>query len=85
MKHNTGPSAVRQHADREGLTAGISAIVRAFGKDAIKDIEIHSEGEVSYIHELSPNRARVIPGTKSDQSVKDIIKADKEAKPTWRR
>lgn len=85
MKINKGSLEVRSHADECELTEGISAIVRAFGKDAIKDIEIHSEDEVSYLHELSREYHRIVPGTKSQQSVKDIIKSEKEAKPTWKR
>ena len=80
MKINHGPAAVRGHADSAGLTAGISAIVRCFGKDAIKDIEIHACGEVSVLHELSPELHRVIPGVVGTMTTKDVIKQSKEVK-----
>ncbi len=80
MKINHGPSAVRNHADSTGLTEGISAIVKAFGKDVIKDIEIHAGGEVSVLHELSPELSRVIPGVIGNLTIKDVIKQSKEVK-----
>ena len=80
MKINHGPTAVRQHADYAGLTEGISAIVRCFGKDAIKDIEIHAGGEVSVIHELSHQNDRVIPGSSGNMTTKDAIKEAREFK-----
>lgn len=80
MKVNQGPAAVRQHADEAGLTEGISAIVRCFGKDTVKDIEIHACGEVSVLHELSPELRRVIPGVIGNLTTKDVIKQSKEAK-----
>lgn len=75
MKIHQGAAAVRQHADSAGLTEGISAIVKAFGKDSIKDIEIHASGEVSVLHELSHQHDRVIPGVKGDMTTKDAITA----------
>jgi len=81
---NHGPSAVRAHADESGLTEGISAIVKVFGKDAIKDIEIHSDDRISVLHELSPQLHRVVPGVQSTQTTKQMIKESKE-KPSWRR
>lgn len=81
---NHGPSIVRTHADETGLTEGISAIVKCFGKDAIKDIEIHSADRVSVLHELSPELHRVVPGVQSTQTTKQVIKESKE-KPSWRR
>jgi len=80
MKINHGPTSVRQHADSAGLTEGISAIVRCFGKDAIKDIEIHAGGEVSVLHELSHQNARVIPGVVGGITIKDVIKQAREFK-----
>ena len=77
MKINYGPAAVRQHADEAGLTEGISAIVKAFGKDGIKDIEIHAGGEVSVLHELSPELHRVIPGVAGNMTTKDAIQQSK--------
>lgn len=74
---NQGPTAVRTHADETELTEGISAIVKCFGKDAIKDIEIHSAERVSVLHELSPELHRVVPGVKAQESVKDWIKKTK--------
>lgn len=72
-----GPAAVRNHADETGLTEGIRAIVKFFGKDAIKDIEIHSVNRVSVLHELSPELHRVVPGVQPQESVKDWIKKTK--------
>ena len=80
MKINHGPAAVRQHADSAGLTEGISAIVRCFGKDSIKDIEIHAGGEVSVLHELSRQNDRVIPGSPGNMTTKDAIKEAREFK-----
>lgn len=80
MKINHGPVAVREHADQTGLTEGISAIVRCFGKDAIKDIEINSGDEVSVLHDLSPELHRVIPGVVGTLTTKDVIKQSKEVK-----
>lgn len=77
MKINHGPTAVRNHADAAGLTEGISAVVKAFGKDAIKDIEIHAGGEVSVLHELSPELHRVIPGVAGSMTTKDAIQQSK--------
>lgn len=78
MKINYGPTAVRQHADEAGLTEGISAIVRCFGKDAIKDIEVHAGGEVSALHELSHQNDRVIPGSSGDMTTKEALKEARE-------
>ena len=80
MKINQGPTAVRQHADSAGLTEGISAIVRCFGKDSIKDIEVHAGGEVSVLHELSHQNDRVIPGSPGNMTTKDAIKEAREFK-----
>jgi len=77
MNINYGPAAVRQHADETGLTEGISAIVKAFGKDAIKDIEVHSEGNVSVLKELSPDRERIAVHARSDETTADVIKQSK--------
>lgn len=74
---NRGPTPVRTHADETGLTEGISAIVKCFGKDAIKDIEIHSPDRVSVLHELSPELHRVVPGVQSEKSIKEWIKETK--------
>lgn len=84
MTLNKGPTAVRTHADETGLTEGISEIVKAFGKDAIKDIEIHSYDRVSVLHELSPELRRVVPGVQSGQTTKQVIKESKE-RPSWRK
>lgn len=81
---NHGPIAVRTHADETALTEGISAIVKCFGKDAIKDIEIHSADRVSVLHDLSPETHRVVPGVQSEQTTKQLIKESKD-KPSWRR
>lgn len=80
MKINHGSAAVRQHADSSGLTEGISAIVRCFGKDAIKDIEIHAGEDISVLHELSPELHKVIPGVIGNLTTKDVIKQSKEVK-----
>lgn len=80
MKINHGPAAVRQHADSAGLTEGISAIVKAFGKEAIKDIEVHAGGEISVLHELSHQNDRVIPGAPGNMTTKDAIKEAREFK-----
>lgn len=74
---NLGPTEVRTHADEAGLTEGISAIVKIFGKDAIKDIEIHSADRVSVLHELSPQLHRAVPGVQSEKSIKEWIKETK--------
>ncbi len=77
MKIYHGPAAVRQHADESGLTDGISAIVRCFGKDAIKDIEIHAGDRISVLHDLSPEGHRVIPGVTGSMTTKDVINQSK--------
>lgn len=74
---NHGPIAVRTHADETALTEGISAIVKCFGKDAIKDIEIHSADRVSVLHDLSPETHRVVPGVQSEKSIKEWVKETK--------
>ncbi len=77
MKINYGPAAVRNHADAAGLTEGIIAVVKAFGKVAIKDIEIHAGDEVSVLHEISPELHRVIPGVAGIMTTKDAIQQSK--------
>lgn len=77
MNINYGPTAVRQHADEAGLTDGISAIVKAFGKDAIKDIEVHGEGRLSVLKELSPERERIAVHARTDDTTADVIKQSK--------
>lgn len=80
MQRFKGSQAVKQHADEAGLTKGISAIVRAFGKESIKDIQIETEGKASFIHEYQRDADRICVTTITDESLADILKAAREKK-----
>lgn len=70
---NIGAKAVKDHADEFGLSDGISAIVRAFGKDSIKDIEIISEGRRTALKEISRDAYRLAVSTKPSNGIKHHI------------
>lgn len=70
---NTGAKAVKEHADEFGLSEGISAIVRAFGKESVKDIEIISEGRRTALREISKDADRIAVHAKSNDTVKSYV------------
>lgn len=80
MQRFKGSQAVRQHADEAGLTEGISAIVRAFGKDSIKDIQIETKGKTSFIHEYQRDADRICVPAITDESLADVLKTAREKK-----
>ena len=75
-----GSKAVKKHADDTGLSEGISAIVRAFGKESIKDIEIMSPGRKSALKEYSKESVRIAVAARADETIKQLISATKAKK-----
>lgn len=82
-----GSQAVKEHAQEAGIADDISRIVAAFGgASAIKDISVFTPGKLTYINERPHKYVRIKPGGDGKQTTtKEVIKATKEGRPSWKK